>query len=97
MNIEISPKKYERRLNWYDAILYCQLLTIDDKSDWRISNIEELKNISTLQHDFNGSYWSIDEKDVESAKAWDFRFGWADFWDKNRLMYVRPVRTIEPS
>jgi len=29
MNIEISPKQYEKFLTWDDALLYCSLLVID--------------------------------------------------------------------
>ena len=40
-NIEISPKEYERKLSWDDALLYCQLLVIDGKDNWRLPNTVE--------------------------------------------------------
>lgn len=35
--IELSPKEYWKTLNYHDALLYCQLLTIDGKNDWRMT------------------------------------------------------------
>lgn len=36
MRIEIASKEYWKELNYYDALLYCSLLVIDGKNDWRM-------------------------------------------------------------
>lgn len=41
--IEISDREYWRDMNYYDGILYCQLLDIGGKNDWRMpENYDEL-------------------------------------------------------
>jgi hypothetical protein len=54
MNIEISPKEYEKELNWDDSNLYCQLLDIDGKKDWRMDDQREaMKDIfEAIKEDF---------------------------------------------
>jgi hypothetical protein len=34
--VEISEKKYWKKLNYNDGLLYLSLLTIDEKDDWRM-------------------------------------------------------------
>jgi hypothetical protein len=36
MTIEIAPKEYFKELNYYDSLLYCQLLNIDGKEGWKL-------------------------------------------------------------
>jgi len=36
MNIEISEEKYWKVLNYTDGILYCSMLEIGNKDDWRM-------------------------------------------------------------
>ncbi len=36
MNIEVSDREYWKELNYDDAELYCQLLVIGGKTDWRL-------------------------------------------------------------
>ena len=49
MNIEISPKEYWRELNPADGKLYCSMVIIDDKNDWRpMSFMEKLKYINSF-------------------------------------------------
>jgi hypothetical protein len=99
MNIEISPKEYEKVLNWDDAMLYCQLLTINGKDDWHLPTKEELNDIYHSENDFILSYyWSSTEVNGNYAWYQFFSDGFqANGSDKNYLGYVRPVRTIEPS
>ena len=35
-NLEVSDEKYWRRFNYDDGLLYCSMLMIDDKNDWRM-------------------------------------------------------------
>ena len=95
MNIEISPRKYESYLNWYDGMLYCSLLVIDGVDDWRMPTIEELNEIYNSENTFSGSYWSSTE--YEGNYAWGQSmldgFNYAD--SKGYSYYVRAVRSIE--
>jgi hypothetical protein len=106
MNIEISLKEYERELNWDDGILYCQLLTIDDKNDWRLPTITELNYIYSSDNDFEKySYWSYTESICDYACTKTFYDG-VDYLRDNQhhhnlhmnknniILFVRPIRTI---
>lgn len=95
MNIEIAPKEYERMLEWDDAMMYCQLLAIDDKIDWRLPTKEELDYIYNSQNDFVGSdYWSSTE--YNGCYAWyqNFSNGFQYYDYKNYNRYVRAVRSF---
>lgn len=41
MNIEIAPKEHWKKLTIEDAKLYCFLLNIDNKTDWRLPTEDE--------------------------------------------------------
>lgn len=43
--IFLTPVKYEKKMKWIDAVEYCENLSIDGYSDFRLSNNEELKFI----------------------------------------------------
>jgi hypothetical protein len=98
MKIEISDKQYEKVLNWHDGMLYCSMLVIDGKDDWRMPTIEELVEIYHSENDFrdNCDYWSSSEY---GYAAWIKQFATNNRYvlSKALLYYVRPVRTIEPS
>jgi hypothetical protein len=34
--IELSDKRYWKRMGYYDGVMYCSLLTIDGKDNWRM-------------------------------------------------------------
>jgi hypothetical protein len=44
LNFEFAPFEYWKKLNWYDGHLYCSLLNIDGKDDWRMLTMEEYRN-----------------------------------------------------
>ncbi len=97
MNIEISPKEYEKLLNWYDSKLYCELI-IDNKNDWRLPTKEELNEIYNSENDFDGAYyWSSTPHYENHAWSQHFANGYHGNYTKFASLYVRPVRTIEPS
>lgn len=100
MNIEICDKIYERKLNWNDGKLYCDLLIIDGKDDWRLPTLEELTDISYIDNDFyQAIYWSFD-----SYKSEYIMFYYREFTNKSKGLigmndssaryFIRPVRTI---
>jgi hypothetical protein len=38
----------EERLSWYDALAYCEFLTLEGYDDWQLPDINELRSIATL-------------------------------------------------
>jgi|688.fasta_scaffold2146640_2 hypothetical protein len=100
MNLEISDTQYVKLLNWYDAKLYCELLEIDGKNDWRLPTIEEMISISVSNHDFEQMwYWTGTEADEEfedyrkmQYNVYDNGFYYAAEDDKSKC-YTRPVRS----
>ena len=102
MNIEVSPKEYERMLNWNDAMLYCSLLVIDDKCDWRLPTKEELNYIYNSEDDLECDYyWSSTEYNSNNAYGQGMAYGGQNmsyggqyYYGKNYTGYVRAVRTI---
>ena len=39
--IEVSNKKYWKEMTYYDGLLYCSLLIIGKKNDWRMIKYDE--------------------------------------------------------
>lgn len=86
--IEIANEKYWKNLKYYDALLYCSLLVIDDKNDWRIPNSTEFEEtIFDITKYGDVSVWFYGhDKDYDPAYA---------EWVRETLSYlVIPVRDI---
>jgi hypothetical protein len=80
MKIEISDRKYWKKLNYLDAKLYVELLSIDGKDNWRfITEKERTKYIKS----FSGVAWY--EEDIKK---------YGDLIRKNTDFYVIPVRQL---
>ena len=80
MKIEISDRKYWKKLNYLDAKLYIELLSIDGKDNWRfITEKERTKYIKS----FSGVAWY--EEDIKK---------YGDLIRKNTDFYVIPVRQL---
>ena len=80
MKIEISDRKYWKKLNFLDAKLYIELLSIDGKDNWRfITEKERTKYINS----FSGVSWY--EEDIN-------RYG--DIIRTNVDYMVIPVRKL---
>lgn len=93
--IEISAKEYERMLNWDDAMMYCSLLVIDGKNDWRMPTIVELKEIYHSENDFSEHYyWSSSHGGWDTAWGQDMSGGCQYYNYKDGSHYVRIVRSI---
>jgi formylglycine-generating enzyme required for sulfatase activity len=102
MNIEISPKAYQKyNLNFSDAELYCSLLIIDGKNDWRLPTLEELEYIAKSKNDFEDFWhWTCTNggKNFDDAtRKWQYNTYDGDVWhaseiDKSKC-YTRAVRS----
>ena len=83
--VEISPKEYwKKKLNYHDALLYCTMLVIDNKTDWRmLKNIEEYRKCRTVNTEIG--IGSIFEEDINLYSE--------DFLSR-RQFHIIPVRDI---
>ena len=91
---------------WTAAIDYCENLTLDTYSDWRLPNLKELisivddtkvdPSIDTLvfQNTASDDYWSSTTYAGHSDYAWYvyFRYGYQSYYVKANSIYVRCVR-----
>ncbi len=93
---------------WENGITYCDGLSLDGRSDWRMPNINELNLITDLNNsvkiksafqtfDGNGSYWSstINRKNSGmTIYSYDINIstGEIQYHDKDTTRYVRCVR-----
>ena len=94
--IEVAAKEYERILNWDDAMLYCSLLVIDGKDDWRLPTLDELYDIHKSDNDFfvDVHYWSSIPKFSDKAWLLNITTGKPGVYEKSGNIFVRAVRTI---
>jgi len=93
------------QLQWEAAINYCENLTLNGKSDWRLPNINELFSITEHSHgsptindifqntkeDF---YWTSTTYSGSSSYAWavSFEYGSNTYYPKERSYFIRCVR-----
>jgi len=93
------------KLKWEDAINYCENLTLNGKSDWRLPNINELFSItehskgsptinSIFKNTTEGFYWSSTSYSGDSSYAWvvSFEYGSNTYYSKQKSYSVRCVR-----
>jgi len=101
-NSEVGQKD----LSYDEALQYCQKLTVDDFSDWRLPTLKEaytIINLTTnrpaLKKGFevrdDGRYWTstLFAKDPKKD-AWyiSMSYGEAEAYKKSRIYHVRCVR-----
>ena len=69
MNIEISDKKYWKRLSYDDGLLYCSLLSIDGVGDWRM--VERWEYVKHDMYYLSGlavsEMWIVGDNDEEKG------------------------------
>ena len=93
------------KLNWEDAKSYCQELTLNGHSDWRLPNIKELQSIVDIsrydpaikrgfKNATSSDYWSSSQLVSDAKWAWEvgFKDGYTDGNSKSNEDYVRCVR-----
>ena len=94
-------------LIWASAITYCQNLTINGISGWRLPNINELRSIvdytksssplidsTAFPNTLSTSYWSSTSNSEFFMNAYIIRFdlGWVEWADKSTASSIRCVR-----
>src|SRR5208283_2194968 len=102
---EISTEEFAN-MTWYNALSYCEGLTLGGNSDWRLPNIKELESITdytTYDPAINTTffpdaqayyYWSSTTNSGYTGSAWDVFFGYGNVYSysKSYTNYVRCVR-----
>jgi len=92
---------------WKNAIDYCQNLTLNSHSDWRLPNIKELTSLVSdteyapainkiFQNSYSLSYLSSTTHASDSFVAWHVNFNHGIQYTKGKAFndgYVRCVRT----
>ena len=94
-----------KRAKWTDAIDYCEGLTLNAQSDWRLPNKKELLSIvdygtynpaisSVFEKTASGLYWSSTTDASYTNLAWvvHFYFGYTLSYNKSHRNGVRCVR-----
>jgi hypothetical protein len=80
-HIEMSPPDYWREMNYYDGLMYCSILIIDGKNDWRM--VRNWKELGLDMEDDDIMSWYIDDADYYN----EYLFNNEHYW-------VIPVRDI---
>ena len=97
MHLILSPIETERKLNWDNAIEYCENLTIDGYTDWKLPSLYELGQlVHEYPLEFNkDDYWTRTERWYESPGAHFINCESPDIfqscWKEHKLL-VRAVR-----
>ena len=99
----------EKKMVWKQALEYCEDLRLNDHSDWRLPNVEELRSIidfSKCNPAINTNffpntiatrtfYWSSTTYayNTEAARGVDYYYGDDIMFPKSTAAYVRAVRS----
>ena len=84
-----SGNPFNFRLNWSDAVSYCENLSLGNRNDWRLPNVIELWSITSLSstspaidsssfiNTYSGVFWSSTTSHLDNNLAWyiDFTSG----------------------
>jgi len=95
----------ESKLNWKNALYYCETYSLASYSDWRLPEREELRSIvdctkfdpaidKNIYNIMTAFYWSTTSVANYTDHAWgvDFYYCLDISYDKNSYFYVRAVR-----
>ena len=105
---DITAVGDENKKSWNEALEFCENLSLADKTDWRLPNLDELNSVTdktrtspAMSPEFlntsSAQYWSSTTNDNNSSKAWYAYFGCGcnDIQDKTIEYNVRCVRSSE--
>jgi predicted nucleic acid-binding Zn ribbon protein len=89
-----------KRKKWREAMDYCNTLTLDSSSNWKLPTKEALRELykdkykNKLIHQLSKFYWSSTTDAFNGSGAWGIYFdeGFDNVVNKNKRCYVRCVR-----
>lgn len=102
-----SPAAKKSSQDWDDAVTYCQTLTLDGLSNWRLPTFDELLFIvdygrvdpainPAFSYVLDNTYWTSTDFSATRSRAWtiDFRSGKTFYSYKTTNHAVRCVKDI---
>lgn len=85
--------------NFTDSQMYCKNLTLNDKDDWRVPSISELKYIfeNKIKNNSIDFFWSSSQHESYDQHAWSLLFynGETNYYNKSSEFSVICVRGNE--
>lgn len=63
-------KESQNTMTWADALVYCEELTSENRSDWRLPKITELVTFRDTKLDTSTYYWSSTTYAYYKKTAW---------------------------
>lgn len=101
--LQWQDAKIQKKVNWNQAMNYCDKLTLGGKNDWRLPSVDELNSIvngSFIKHKMKYKpshmyYWTskVFDGDVDQAYEIDFEKGDIIHFYKKELLPFRCVRS----
>ncbi len=101
----------ENKINWKEALAYCEALKLGGHTDWRLPTIKELRSIVdyakyhpaidkiVFPNTQSSFYWSgtTNASSTDTDKAWsvNFNYGYDDDNNKSSDHHVRAVRSVQ--
>ncbi len=108
-NLEWQDDSVGDKMMWREAIDYCENLTLNSNSDWRLPNINELKSVidksryapavvSAFTNMTSDQYWSSTTYEPSKTRAWIVSFidGKEGAGNKTYSKHARCVRGGQP-
>nr|AOE10829.1 hypothetical protein [uncultured bacterium] len=93
-----ATEDHNGELSWYDAMNYCNALTVGQYDDWHLPSKDELNRLYEKQTAIGGFtgdyYWSSTEYNFYNAWYQYFVYGNQSASNKNYPGYVRAVRAF---